>query len=95
MSFYPTGYSNPYPVNFKYLRTRKWYRIFRIAILLAEILIIAWNINHANNFWGRVGFSWQAFLAGSAVMISITQVVKYGIVRIFEGQKMYTRAMKK
>jgi hypothetical protein len=95
MSFYPTGFSNPYPVNYKYLRTRKWYRIFRILVILVELLIILWNLNHANNFWGQIGFSWQAFLSGSVVMISLTQLVKYGVVRIVEGERMYTRSMKK
>jgi hypothetical protein len=84
----PAAYSGK-PVNFKYLRSRKWYRTFRLFIMLAWGLSLIWNYYHAKNFWGRPSFSWQAFLAGSAVMVGLVGAFKYAIVRLVEGQKMY------
>ena len=77
------------PPNYKYLRSRKWYRFFRVMILGMQVLLICFAYWRASHFWSGPGFHDSVFIGESIFFFSGLELVKYFVIWIVERGKMW------
>ena len=78
------GVSRP---NYKYLKTRAWYRKFRLLALFLYAVAIPLNIWHAWRWHGETNFTWSVFIIGLMISTAFISILRTILISVFGNKK--------
>lgn len=76
-------------LDFKYLKTRKWYLRFRWFAYALYVIALPVNAWHASVWATATGFSWSIFIIGLIFSAIVIEIIRTAFVSIIEGKKAF------